>query len=76
MLNKFFKKIVMAFNANNIIVNKLEETSKPPLSSLSLTKIEIETLLMMIRETHFKGEHIQKVYELVLKLQEYYTKLS
>lgn len=75
-LNKIFKKIVMAFNAKNVIVhNKVEEPSKAPLPTLELTKGEVETILMMIKDANFKGEHVQQVYELVLKLQTYYTKL-
>jgi len=73
---KLFKKIVMAFNAKNVISNKVEEPSKTPLPTLQLTKDEIETILMMIKDANFKGEHVQKVYELVLKLQMYYIKLS
>ena len=67
----------MAFTANNIKTqnNKEEEPLKAPLPLLSLSKVEVETLLTMIRESHFKGEHVQKVYELVLKLQNYYTKI-
>jgi len=72
---KLFKKIVMAFNAKNVIFNKIEEPSKAPLSDLQLTKSEVETILVMIKDANFKGEHVQKVYELVLKLQIYYSKL-
>jgi hypothetical protein len=73
---KMFKKLVMAFNAKNVITNnKVEEPSNAPLPALQLTKAEIETLLMMIKESNFKGEHVQKVFELVLKLQNYYSKL-
>ena len=76
-LKSIFKKIVMAFNAKNIVdINKVEEPSNVPLpSSLDLDKAEIETLLMMLKEAHFKGEHVEKVYKLVLKLQTYYSKL-
>ncbi len=67
----------MAFNAKNIVdINKVEEPLNAPLpSSLDLDKAEIETLLMMLKEAHFKGEHVEKVYKLVLKLQTYYSKL-
>lgn len=74
---------------NEVIDNKentVEETIKtsqpevvqqalfePP--SVHLTKNEVETLLGMVRQASFKGEHVQQVYELVLKLQTYYTKL-
>jgi len=73
---KLFKKIVMAFNAKNVIFNKVEEPLNAPLPTLQLTKDEIEIILMMIKDANFKGEHVQKIYELVLKLQTYYTKLS
>jgi len=72
---KLFKKIVMAFNAKNVIFNKVEEPSNAPLPTLQLTKSEVETILMMIKDANFKGEHVQKVYELVLKFQTYYSKL-
>jgi hypothetical protein len=73
---RLLKKLVMAFNAKNVITNnKVEEPSKTPLPTLQFTKGEIETILMMIKDANFKGEHVQKVYELVLKLQTYYTKL-
>ena len=67
----------MAFNTKNIeFGNKVEEPSNAPLhQSLQLDKAEVETLLMMVKEAHFKGEHVQKVYELVVKLQNYYSKL-
>ena len=71
---KFIKKLVMGFNARNIInMGKTEEAKHSP--ALDLTKSEIETILMMIKDANFKGEHVQKVYELVLKLQSYYSKL-
>lgn len=73
---RLLKKLVMAFNAKNVITNnKVEEPSKAPLPTLQLTKGEVETMLMMIKDANFKGEHVQKVYELVLKLQAYYSKL-
>jgi len=76
MIN-IYKKLVMAFNAKNVITNtKVEEPSNAPLPTLQLTKGEVEIILMMIKDANFKGEHVQKVYELVLKFQTYYTKLS
>jgi hypothetical protein len=74
LINKI--KSVMAFTTNNLVTkNKVEEPVKVSLPSSNLTKSEVELLLMMIKESHFKGEHIQKVYELTLKLQTYYTQL-
>jgi len=76
-LKSVFNKLVMAFVAKNIEQNnKVEEPSNAPLStSLQLDKAEVETLLMMVKEAHFKGEHVEKVYKLILKLQTYYSKL-
>ena len=73
----------MAFNANKINSEiKKEEPSKAPLSIISVEpltlefeKEEIEVLLLMIKESHFKGEHIEKIYKLVYKLQECYKQL-
>jgi len=77
ILNRVFKRVVMGFNANNVVVNnkRVEELHKAPLPVLSLNKPEVETLLNLIRESHFKGEQVQKIFELVLKLQDYYVKL-
>jgi|LakMenEpi03Aug12_release.lakeMendotaPanAssembly.Ray.scaffolds.fasta_scaffold6148899_1 hypothetical protein len=75
----------MAFIANNVQMNKQEEPLKAPLSTdtsttpqtgVALTKEETETLLLTIREMSFKGEHIERVYNLVYKLQQYYTSLN
>ncbi len=65
----------MAFTANNVQTNKKEEPQKAPLpaSSLDLTKEEVEVLLLTIKEMTFKGEHVEKVYNLVYKLQQYYV---
>lgn len=74
-----FKKLVMGFNAKNIVVNKdikdKVEEANASLPTLDLTKLEVETILMMIKDANFKGEHVQKVYNLVLKLQNYYSQL-
>ena len=68
----------MAFHAKNIQTNKEEEPSKAPLSnsSLNLTKDEVEVLLLTIKEMTFKGEHVERVYNLVYKLQQYYVSFN
>lgn len=66
----------MAFIGKTSGVQKGEELQKaPPSPTLDLTKSEIEMLLYMIKDTHFKGEHVQRVFNLVLKLQEHHSKL-
>ena len=78
MLNFLKDKLVMAFHAKNIQTNKEEEPSKAPLSnsSLNLTKDEVEVLLLTIKEMTFKGEHVERVYNLVYKLQQYYVSFN
>lgn len=69
----------MAFSSNKLQINTVkEEPSKAPLSisntpTLDLSKGEIEILLLLIKESSFKGEHIEKIYSLVYKLQQYYV---
>ena len=73
----------MAFTAGKINTEiKKEEPLKAPLSilntelpTLEFEKEEIEVLLLMIKESHFKGEHIERIYKLVYKLQECYKQL-
>jgi hypothetical protein len=43
---------------------------------LQLSKPEIEAMLSMIQASTFKGDQVEHVYNLVLKLQEYYSTLS
>jgi len=78
MLNWIKNNLVMAFTANNVQTNKREEPQKAPLptSGLDLTKEETETLLLTIKEMTFKGEHVEKVYNLVYKLQQYYVSFN
>jgi hypothetical protein len=75
MLNRLKNKLVMAFTANSITNKDIMKEPSNSTPSIDLSKTEVETLLVMIKESHFKGEHVQKVYELVLKLQNYYSQL-
>ena len=45
-------------------------------TNLQLTKGEVEALLSMIKASNFKGEQVEDVFNLVLKLQEYYISLK
>ena len=69
----------MAFSSKNTNLNTVkEEPLKAPLShyTLDLTKEEIEIVLITLKDTTFKGEHVEKIYNLVLKLQQYYMSLN
>lgn len=72
----------MAFRSTHINTRKEEESSiTPPFSipqeqSLNLTREEVEALLITIRDATFKGESIERIYNLILKLQQYYTTIT
>ncbi len=73
----FLKKIVMAFKAKNKI-DPPKPKIKPTLPSLkdNLDKQELTLILNMIKETKFKGEDIELLYKLVIKLQNQYLKIK
>jgi len=73
-IHKIYKKIVMAFTANNLIINNLEvekSTSSLP-SKDNLTVEEIQLILITLRNSTFKGEHVEILYNTVIKLQNQY----
>jgi hypothetical protein len=67
----------MGFFSKNVVIENGENNlppSIPPDAILSnqLSKEEIELLLSLIKQTTFKGEHIEILYNLILKLQNQY----
>lgn len=71
----------MAFSSKKLHTNTVKEEPieaplptvfTPTVPTLDLTKGEIEILLLLIKDANFKGEHIEKIYSLVYKLQQYY----
>jgi hypothetical protein len=63
---KFIKKLFMGFSASNIIGGtKIERQPDPN----ELTPQEIELLLYVLKNTMFKGEQLEPLYDLVVKLQ-------
>ena len=46
----------------------------PALASDQLNLQELEFLLIMLKQSTFKGEMIETIYNLVIKLQSQYTK--
>lgn len=67
----------MSFTANNIIIgdskvkteSPIPQTSNPLSISLELTDKELELLLLTIKNGLFRGEYVETVYNLTLKLQ-------
>jgi hypothetical protein len=63
------------------IINRKPQNIKETESSsineeLSLSKQEIEVLLNMVRTTSFLGEHVESVYNMVIKLQKQYLNIK
>ncbi len=73
----------MAFISQNVTIQGKEEQKTPPSSyvlekfpHLKLDKLDIEILLSLIKESTFKGKDIQVIYDLILKLQNYYEQIT
>tara|TARA_Y100000114_G_C11642070_1_gene269799 strand:+ start:310 stop:513 length:204 start_codon:yes stop_codon:yes gene_type:complete len=65
------------------LIDKLKKSSKvtkvnnpPLLSKDSLDQKEITIILNLIKNTTFKGDNLETMYNLVLKLQNQYTNLK
>ncbi len=55
------------------LVNKTQqESSTSKVGDFSLEKQEIEFILMLIKDSSFKGEQVEIVYNSVYKLQQQY----
>ena len=63
----------MAFKANTTIVKgKKSKDNIPGTVSVNMTEQEYEFLLLTIKTSLFKGEYVEILYNLTLKLQEKY----
>ena len=64
----------MAFKSNNVIINNVSEVEKStsPINN-NLTPEEIQLILITLRNSTFKGEHVELFYNTVVKLQKQYT---
>lgn len=67
-----FKKLVMPFIGRNVNVPEKVLENDPNCLSLE----ELQFILLLIRDSSFKGENVQTVYNTVLKLQNQYTTLQ
>ena len=64
----------MGFQASNVNVAGSDLTALA--SKHDLTKEEIEFILVLIKNSNFKGDMIEVVYNLVIKLQTRYKQLN
>lgn len=67
-LNKIFKKVM------GLLDKIKQESSSLKGEDFSLEKQEIEFILMLIKDSSFKGEQVETVYNTVFKLQQQYLK--
>jgi len=58
------------------ILEKQKQNSSPGGEEFSLSKLELEFLLLLIRDSTFRGEHVEEVYNTVYKLQQQYLKFK
>ena len=64
----------MAFTSSNVKVNNVSEVEKSTsFSDYNLTPEEIQLILITLRNSTFKGEHVELFYNTVVKLQKQYT---
>lgn len=64
------------FKSNNVVINninvdKVEESTSSIDNNLTLE--EIQLILITLRNSTFKGEHVELFYNTVIKLQNQYT---
>lgn len=75
ILNKIYKILqkIMGFKANNVSgAPKNEASNISKNKNINLSKEELELLLVTIKNSLFKGENIEILYNLTLKLQKSY----
>lgn len=77
------KNWFMSFTAANIIVGGVKVEVETPILSpttdsttLELTDKELELLLLTIKNGLFRGEYVETVYNLTLKLQKHLVDLK
>jgi len=67
-------KSYMGFKSNNTTIKgvPIKDVGTPLTTNLELSKEELQFLLVTIKNGLFKGEYIEILYNLTLKLQEKY----
>jgi pentose-5-phosphate-3-epimerase len=63
-------------NLKNVIHRGVPVQPETPSTTTPFTSDEIKLLLMMVRQSTFKGDTIESVYNLVNKLQTMYNEVS
>ena len=59
------------------LINKIiGQPTEPTINPNALNKQEIELLINLIKQSHFQGDSLENLYNLVLKLQQQYMSLD
>ena len=60
----------------SLIDKIIGQPTEPTINPNALNKQEIELLLNLIKQSHFQGDSLENLYNLVLKLQQQYMSLD
>lgn len=66
----------MGFKANSLQVNKDNRKQPSTTEDLLLNKKDLEFLLNLVKNSTFKGEQIELIYNLTSKLQKAYLEIN
>lgn len=67
----------MSFTAGKVNIGKdIVKEPESPDSKIELTEKELEFLLVTIKNSLFKGEYVETLYNLTLKLQKHFVNLK
>jgi hypothetical protein len=76
ILSNILKKLksYMGFKSNHIKIKgvSVDKTDSPSVLPVELSEKELEFLLVTIKNGLFKGEYVETLYNLTLKLQNHY----
>ena len=59
-----------------VMANLLDIVNRQEKPETKLTSPELEFLLLLIKNSNFKGEHIELIYNTAIKLQQQYIELQ
>ena len=72
----------MGFDAKNVVVGGVPsqthstKVNATPPPTQELSQSELEFLILLLKDSNFRGEQVEMLYHLVLKLQHQYTNLK
>tara|TARA_R110002012_G_scaffold309245_1_gene516142 strand:+ start:1782 stop:2027 length:246 start_codon:yes stop_codon:yes gene_type:complete len=75
-IRNFLKNLVMGFKANSLQVQEDNRKQASSTEDLLLNKKDLEFLLGLVKNSTFKGEQIELIYNLTSKLQKAYLEVN